>query len=88
MLGSNSQYVVLKDTLTVSVHPSCVLDFKPEFVVYNDLTLTNKNYIRTVMQIAPEWLFEVAPDYFDLDAFQEGEQKIKLQQIKQQLLRN
>jgi pre-mRNA-splicing factor ATP-dependent RNA helicase DHX15/PRP43 len=73
MLAKNNQYIIMKDTLSVSLHPSCVIDHKPEFVLYNDLTLTNKNYIRTVLQIDPQWLFEIAPDYFDLDEFPDGD---------------
>ena len=29
----------------------------------------------------PSWLFEVAPDYFDLDEFREGETKRKLNRV-------
>lgn len=63
------------------MHPSTVIDFKPEFVMYNEFMLTSKNYIRTVMVIDPEWLFEVAPAYFDLSEFPNSEVKRKLERI-------
>lgn len=45
----------------VALHPSTALDHKPDWVVYHELVLTTKNYIRTASDIKPEWLFEVAP---------------------------
>ncbi len=56
--------ILVKDSQVVIIHPSSVLNFRPEFVLYNDLVLTKKNYMRTVMSIKPEWLFEIAPQYF------------------------
>ena len=44
-----------------------MIDHKPEWVLYNEFVLTSRNYIRTVLEIEPEWLFEVAPNYFNLD---------------------
>lgn len=42
--------------------------------------LTTKNYIRTVMVIDPEWMFMVAPEYFDLDEFS-GETRRKVERV-------
>ena len=60
------------------MHPSTVIDRKPDWLLYNEFVLTKKNYIRTVMIFEPSWLFEVAKEYFDLDEFPEGESKRKL----------
>ena len=43
--------------------------------------LTSKNYIRTVTQIKPEWLLEIAPIYYDLNTFQKGEVKSALERV-------
>jgi len=51
--------------------------------MYNEFILTNKNYIRTVTEIKPEWLFEMSEEYFDLDEFKNSEAKRKLARIKQ-----
>lgn len=39
----------------VNLHPSTVLDHKPEWALYNEFVLTSKNYIRTVTDVRPEW---------------------------------
>lgn len=39
----------------VQLHPSTVLDHKPEWVLYNEFVLTTKNYIRTCTDVKPEW---------------------------------
>lgn len=35
----------------VMLHPSTVIQHKPEWVLYHELVLTAKNYIRTVMTV-------------------------------------
>ena len=75
--------MTVKDDQIVAIHPSSVIDHKPEWVLYNEFMLTNRNYIRTVLVIEAEWLFEVAPEYFDLDEFKNGETKRKLERAKQ-----
>lgn len=77
--------MTLKDDQVVLPHPSTVIDYKPEFVMYNEFMLTSKNYIRTLMVIDPTWLLEVAPSYFDLDEFPNGEAKRKLMRAQKKL---
>jgi pre-mRNA-splicing factor ATP-dependent RNA helicase DHX15/PRP43 len=72
-------YLTLKDDQVVMIHPSTSIDSKPQWVMYNEFVLTNKNYIRTCTEIKPEWLFEMSPDYFDLDEFKNSEYKRKLE---------
>lgn len=60
-------YVTVKDQQVVSLHPSTVLETTPEWVIYNEFVLTSKNFIRTVTNIRPEWLLELAPAYYDLE---------------------
>lgn len=36
----------------------------PKWVVYHELVLTTKEYMRNVSEIRPEWLVEVAPHYY------------------------
>ena len=69
------------------IHPSTVLDNKPQWVMYNDFVLTSRNYIRTVTQIQPEWLFEASPDYFDLTEFKNSDSRKKLERVQQKLAR-
>lgn len=57
-------YFLVKDSQVVTIHPSSILNYRPEFVLYNDLVLTKKNYMRTCISVKPEWMFEIAPSYF------------------------
>lgn len=70
------------------VHPSTAIDHKPDWVVYHEFVLTSKNYIRIISEIEPEWLFEVASDYFDLEEFPNNEIKKKLSKIQQKMIEN
>jgi pre-mRNA-splicing factor ATP-dependent RNA helicase DHX15/PRP43 len=54
-LERTGHYLTVKDNQIVQLHPSTVLDHKPEWVIYNEFVLTTKNYIRTVIDIKPEW---------------------------------
>lgn len=36
----------------------------PRWVVYHELVLTTKEYMRQVSEIKPEWLVELAPHYY------------------------
>ena len=47
--------------------------------------LTSKNYIRTVTEIRPEWLLEIAPDFYDLAEIKNGEAKRKLERVKKRV---
>lgn len=54
--------------------------------MYNEFVLTNKNYIRTVTEIKPEWLFETGGDYFDLNEFKQfSESTRKLLKIREKI---
>uniref|UniRef100_A0A915KJB3 RNA helicase n=2 Tax=Romanomermis culicivorax TaxID=13658 RepID=A0A915KJB3_ROMCU len=74
-------YLTVKDNQHVQLHPSTVLDHKPEWVVYNEFVLTTKNYIRVVTDVKPEWLLKIAPQYYDMSNFPECEAKRQLQQL-------
>ena len=69
----------------VSLHPSCGLETQPEWVLFNEFVLTTRNYIRTVTEIRPEWLLELAANYYDLGLFTDGETKRALQRVLQRL---
>ncbi|CAD7954651.1 unnamed protein product [Amoebophrya sp. A25] len=58
-------YKTLLDNQTVHVHPSSSLYQKaPEWIVYHELVLTTKEYLREVCTIEPHWLPELAPNLF------------------------
>lgn len=77
----SSHYHTVKDDQVVALHPSCCIDHKPKWVIYNEFVLTTKNFIRTVTEIKPEWLFELAPHFYDLDSFRDSSIKRELEYL-------
>ncbi|TFK49633.1 pre-mRNA splicing factor [Heliocybe sulcata] len=64
---SGDSYRTLKTNQTVYIHPSSSLfQYQPpvKTLLYYDLVMTSKSYLRQVMEIKPQWLMEVAPHYF------------------------
>lgn len=60
-------YKTLVDRQTVFIHPGSSLFGKsPEWVIYHELVMTSKEYMREVTIIDPRWLVDVAPAYFQL----------------------
>ncbi|KAJ3343657.1 hypothetical protein HDU91_000350 [Kappamyces sp. JEL0680] len=80
-LERNGKYLTIKDNQQVLLHPSTCIGSKPEWVMYNEYVLTSKNYIRTCTAIRPEWLLELAPEYYDLTNFPDTEAKRALTRI-------
>ncbi|KAF6775574.1 hypothetical protein AHF37_05303 [Paragonimus kellicotti] len=84
-LERTGHYLTVKDNQVVQLHPSTVLDHKPEWVLYNEFVLTTKNYIRTVTEVKPDWLIRVAPQYYDMSNFPDCEARRILERIAQRL---
>ncbi|KAB5590392.1 Pre-mRNA-splicing factor [Ceratobasidium theobromae] len=58
-------YKTLVEGTPVYIHPSSALfNRNPEWVIYNELLLTTREYCHTVTTIEPKWLVEVAPQFF------------------------
>eukprot|EP00698_Gefionella_okellyi_P007728 TRINITY_DN1885_c0_g2_i1.p1 TRINITY_DN1885_c0_g2~~TRINITY_DN1885_c0_g2_i1.p1 ORF type:complete len:967 (-),score=246.37 TRINITY_DN1885_c0_g2_i1:44-2944(-) len=58
-------YKSLVENTPVYIHPSSALFQKnPDWVVYHELVLTTKEYMRNIVTIDPRWLPEVAPHFF------------------------
>lgn len=64
-------YRTVKNGMTVYLHPSSTLfDVNPKWVLFYELVLTSREYMRSNMPLQPEWLTEVAPHFYakkDLD---------------------
>ncbi|XP_020969245.1 pre-mRNA-splicing factor ATP-dependent RNA helicase DEAH1-like isoform X2 [Arachis ipaensis] len=66
-LQKNGSYRTVKHPQTVNIHPSSGLaQVLPRWVVYHELVLTTKEYMRQVTELKPEWLVEIAPHYYQL----------------------
>lgn len=77
--GNTKNFATIKDNQDVFLHPSTVMAPDNRWVIYNEFVLTTKNYIRTVTAVKPEWLLELAPQYYDLSSFKDGDAKMSLE---------
>lgn len=58
-------YRTLVDNQTVYIHPSSsVFQKNPDWVIYHELVMTTKEYMREVMIVDPKWLAELAPRFY------------------------
>ncbi|XP_042239234.1 pre-mRNA-splicing factor ATP-dependent RNA helicase DHX16-like [Homarus americanus] len=63
--SKGGMYKTAKKSQTVMMHPqSCLVEDLPRWVVYHELVLTTKEYMRNVAVIDGKWLLEVAPHYY------------------------
>ncbi|KAI5286755.1 DEAH-box ATP-dependent RNA helicase prp43 [Ascosphaera atra] len=85
--GKNLYRTVKDNNEPVLLHPSTVLSYDAEFVLYNEFVLTSKNYIRTVTAVKGEWLLDIAPNYYDLSTFPKGEIRSALMRAAERLSR-
>jgi pre-mRNA-splicing factor ATP-dependent RNA helicase DHX15/PRP43 len=63
--GKNLYRTVKDNNEAVLLHPSTVLGYEAEWVLYNEFVLTSKSFIRTVTAVKGEWLL-VRPYFFIL----------------------
>ncbi|KAI5070716.1 hypothetical protein GOP47_0015059 [Adiantum capillus-veneris] len=77
-LQKNGSYRTIKNPQTVHIHPSSGLaEVLPRWLVYFELVITTKEYLRQVIEIKPEWLVEIAPHYYKKqDVEDAGSQKL------------
>ena len=66
----------------VLIHPSSVLEHRPEWVLYHEFVLTSKNYIRTVLDVKADWFFDIDTEYFNLTELPECDAKRTLLRIR------
>ncbi|KAM0850874.1 hypothetical protein ACQ4PT_052768 [Festuca glaucescens] len=58
-------YRTLADNQQVYIHPSSALFHQqPQWVIYNEIVMTSKEYMREVTAISPAWLVELAPRFY------------------------
>lgn len=67
IISTRGRYKTKVGNCEVSIHPTSTLFGRnpaPKCVVYTELLVTKKTYIRGVTQVREEWLAEVAPKFF------------------------
>lgn len=85
-LQKQGHYLTVKDQQVVSIHPSSVLDSKPPWIFFQEFVLTSRNYVRTVSVARLEWLTELAPHYYELENWPEGETKTEMERTYRRML--
>ena len=75
-LQKSGNYKTLKNSHTVHCHPSSsMFEALPKWVIYHELVLTTKEYMRSVIELDPKWLLEIAPHYYKKSDIEEDEEK-------------
>jgi len=65
-LGKGGQYRTVKHSQSVQIHPgSSLFEKTPRWILYHELVLTSKEFMRQVLEIEGKWLIEVAPHYYE-----------------------
>eukprot|EP00747_Dinoflagellata_sp_TGD_P208420 gnl/TRDRNA2_/TRDRNA2_81907_c0_seq1.p1 gnl/TRDRNA2_/TRDRNA2_81907_c0~~gnl/TRDRNA2_/TRDRNA2_81907_c0_seq1.p1 ORF type:complete len:682 (+),score=117.63 gnl/TRDRNA2_/TRDRNA2_81907_c0_seq1:307-2046(+) len=62
--AGSKYYLTVRDNQVCHIHPSSLLQHKPEWVLYHETVVTDRCYMRTVSAITPEMLIEIAPKFF------------------------
>ena len=75
-LSKGGNYKTMKHNQTVMIHPnSSMFEDLPRFLVYHELVFTTKEYMRNVIEVKNDWLFEVAPHYFKASELEDSTNK-------------
>lgn len=63
------EYVNCRTGMPCHLHPTSALygmGFTPDYVVYHELVMTTKEYMRCVTSVDAEWLAELGPMFFSI----------------------
>ncbi|XP_058757122.1 pre-mRNA-splicing factor ATP-dependent RNA helicase DEAH1-like [Vicia villosa] len=66
ILQKYGSYRLVKGQQNVHIHPSSgLVEILPKLVLYHELALTTKEYMRQVTEIKVDWLLEIAPHFYN-----------------------
>jgi ATP-dependent RNA helicase DDX35 len=67
-LQPDGSYKKINGDSSFSLHPSSILcSYPPEWVMFNEVVHTTREYMHDISQIEASWLLEVAPHYYKLN---------------------
>jgi len=69
------EYTSMRKGISAHLHPSSAMfgsGYNPDYVIYHELIMTSKEYMRNVTAVDPLWLAELAPMFFDIKQNKEG----------------
>ena len=82
-LQKDGSYKNIRNNAVLYIHPSSVLaNLRPRWVVYHEIVVTKYQYMREVSEINPQWLIELAPNYFVDRRKEELEEKHKKEVVR------
>lgn len=60
-------YRTIRGDHSLYIHPSSILfdEKSPQWIVFNEVIQTSKQYMRDVTVIEPQWLYELAPHFYE-----------------------
>lgn len=74
-LSSDGSYKTIRGQDRLFIHPSSVLFRRPPaWLVFHDVEFTQKQFMRDVTAIEPNWLVELAGNFFELKTKRDAEQ--------------
>jgi len=76
------EYFNLRTGMPCQLHPTSALygmGFTPEYIVYNDLVMTSKEYMQCVTAVDPYWLAELGDIFYSVkqSSFGQREKRVK-----------
>lgn len=57
-----------------------------QWILFQDFVLTSRNFVRSCTAVRLDWLLELAPHYFDLESWPEGDTKVELERSYRRLM--
>lgn len=64
---NNEGYKTLQEQTQVYIHPSSSIKNNSQYVLYNNILNTTKEYMVHVTAIEPKWLVEISPEFFEIN---------------------
>lgn len=64
-LQRDNFYLTISGRQRAKIHPSSILHgkYRPAYVIFTEIVLTERNFLRQVTEIEAEWIEEVVPNY-------------------------
>ncbi|XP_012155237.1 putative ATP-dependent RNA helicase DHX33 isoform X2 [Ceratitis capitata] len=68
-LQRDNTYLTIAGRQRARIHPSSVFHgkYRPEYVIFTEIVLTERNFLRQVTEINPDWIADVLPNYAHLN---------------------
>lgn len=64
---NNEGYKTLQEQTQVYIHPSSAIKNSAQYVLYNNILNTTKEYMVHITTIEPKWLVEISPEFFEIN---------------------